>query len=218
MSVVKSLPIIRLLCEYYSLWRFRRYWRKKNQHNKTFAENLFPIECVSVGAYSYGMLNVYSYFSENEMLRIGNFVSIAPNAIFLLGGNHQIGTITSFPLYSILNNVEYCKDSESKGEIIIEDEVWIGMNTLILSGIKIAKGAIVAAGSVVTQNVPPYAIVGGNPAKLIRYRFSEEMIKELLQINLIDYSESVLKDKLPLIYKKIHSVEDIRSFVDLMKI
>lgn len=163
------------------------------------------------------MLNVYSYFAENEGLRIGNFVSIAPGTIFLLGGNHQTKTITSFPLYSVLNSIEYHKDAESRGEIIIEDEVWIGMNVLILSGVKIGKGAIVAAGAVVTQNVPPYAIIGGNPAKVIRYRFSEEMIKELMQINLIDYSESILKDKLPLIYKEIHSVEDICYFVNLMK-
>lgn len=217
MNIVKSLPVIRTLYRSYDLWRFRNRWRKKNPHNKTFVGNLFPIKCVSVGAYSYGMLNVYSYFAENEGLRIGNFVSIAPGTIFLLGGNHQTKTITSFPLYSVLNSIEYHKDAESRGEIIIEDEVWIGMNVLILSGVKIGKGAIVAAGAVVTQNVPPYAIIGGNPAKVIRYRFSEEMIKELMQINLIDYSESILKDKLPLIYKEIHSVEDICYFVNLMK-
>ena len=103
---------------------------------------------------SYGLLNILSYSPSNERLQIGNYVSIAPNVLFILGGNHQINTITNFPLYSLLISPNPI-DSESKGLIVIEDEVWIGANATILSGVRIAKGAIIAAGSVVTKDVPP---------------------------------------------------------------
>ena len=76
--------------------------------------------------------------------------------------------------------------SFSKGNIIVEDDVWIGSNCVILSGVKIGKGSIVGAGSVVTKDVEPYSIVGGSPAKLIKYRFSAEIITAL---NKIDYSK-----------------------------
>lgn len=78
------------------------------------------------------------------------------------------------------------REARSKGSIVIKDDVWVGANSLILSGVTIGQGAVVAAGSVVTKDVPPYAIVGGNPAKIIRYRFEEKIIKKLLKI---DYSK-----------------------------
>lgn len=103
------------------------------------------------------------------------------------------------------------------GGIVVEDEAWICTNVIILSGVKIGKGAVVGAGAVVTRDVPPYAVVGGNPARVLRYRFSEEMIRELMNVSLIDYPEQVIREHLPLIYKEIRSVEDIRSFVELME-
>jgi acetyltransferase-like isoleucine patch superfamily enzyme len=171
---------------------------------------------VSVGKYSYGMLNIYSFNASVERLIIGNFVSIAPNVQFLLGGNHQINTVFSFPVYSVLYHEQYDKDAESNGPITVEDEVWIGMNSIILSGVNISKGAIVAAGSVVTRSVPPYAIVGGNPARIIKYRFSEDIISELMKMNFLDYPEWLIKENINLFYNKILSVEDVKSFVELM--
>src|SRR6185369_14218437 len=79
---------------------------------------------------------------------------------------------------------------------------------MILSGVTIGKGAIIAAGSIVTKNVPAYAIVGGNPAKLIRYRFSEEIIKILHPIHFANFSEEWMKKNIEIIYKKIRTVED----------
>lgn len=69
-----------------------------------------------------------------------------------------------------------------KGNIDVEDDVWIGLNATICAGVHIGQGAVIAAGAVVTDNVPPYAIVGGVPAKIIKYRFTKELIQELLQI------------------------------------
>ena len=74
----------------------------------------------------------------------------------------------------------------TNGDIVVGDDVWVGQRAIIMSGVNIGQGAVIGAGAIVTKNVPPYAIVGGIPAKVIRYRFSEELIQELLKI---DYSK-----------------------------
>jgi serine acetyltransferase len=81
-----------------------------------------------------------------------------------------------------------------KGDITVENDVWIGANSTIMSGIKIGNGAIVAAGSTVTKDVPSYAIVAGNPAKVVKYRFTEEQIEKLLSIAWWDWDEQKIKD------------------------
>jgi serine acetyltransferase len=81
-----------------------------------------------------------------------------------------------------------------KGDIIIENDVWIGAKATIMSGVRIGNGAIVAAGSVVSKDVPPYAIVAGNPAKVVKYRFSDEQIKKLLSIAWWNWDEQKIKD------------------------
>ncbi|MES2517137.1 MAG: CatB-related O-acetyltransferase [Bacteroidota bacterium] len=180
-------------------------------HNFTsVGDRTFPIHNVSVGKYSYGLLNVQSLYEQpNEKLHIGDFVSIAPGVQFILGGNHQLNTITTYPLYSRF--VEYDKmDASSKGEINVGDEVWLGTNALIMSGVNIGKGAIIAAGSIVTKDVSPYCIYGGNPAKLIKPRFSEEIVKELLDFNLIDIPINKVKDNIQLFYSEIKTLEDIK--------
>lgn len=202
------MPILRSIIRDYEKVLFQRKWRRRNPLNTTVAGNIFPIEIVSAGKMSYGMLNILSYSSSNEQLRIGNYVSIAPNVLFVLGGNHHIDTITSFPLYSLLISSNSI-DAESKGPIIIEDEVWIGVNAMILSGVTIKKGAIIAAGSVVTKDVPPYAVYGGNPARIIKYRFSAEIINMLMSFHLSDVSDEQLRSQMDVIYKKIESADDV---------
>ena len=81
----------------------------------------------------------------------------------------------------------------AKGDIVIGDDVWIGENAIICSGVTIGQGAIVAAGAVVTKDVEPYAIVGGNPAKVIKYRFDENICKKLLQVRVEDVFEKARK-------------------------
>jgi len=98
--------------------------------------------------------------------------------------------------------------------------VWIGSGAMILSGIKIEKGAIIAAGSIVTKNVPAYGIVGGNPAKLIRLRFSDEIINILKPIHFANFSEEWIRKNIDTIYKKIETVDDalhFKSVVDSYK-
>lgn len=192
-------------------YSYLKKWRKLNNHNQTVPGNIFPIELIEVGSYTYGTLNVKSYNEKNtkDKLIIGNFVSIADGVKFILCENHQTKTFTNFPLKSILNGTTSPEDAIGNGSIFIEDEVWIGFNVIILSGTKIGKGAIIGAGAVVTHDIPPYAIAGGVPARVIKHRFSDDIINRIMPLNLIDLSSDEIKRNINLFYKQIKSLEDI---------
>jgi serine acetyltransferase len=105
----------------------------------------------------------------------------------------------------------------SKGNIVIDDDVWIGYGVTILSGVHIGQGAVVAAGAVVTKDVPPYAIVGGVPAKIIKYRFSPEIIEELMKIDYSKLEEDDIKNHIDDLYSEIKTVEDAKKIVGWMQ-
>ena len=166
---------------YFKKLHFKDKWRKKNKHNFTVAYDVFNIKKVEVGKGTYGSLNVHTYGNNKEKLIIGNFCSISDSVDFILGGNHRYSTITTFPVRNKLIDNE--NESICKGPIIIKDDVWIGFGCKILSGVEIGQGSIIAAGSVVTRNVEPYAIYGGVPAKLIKMRFNDSIIKKLMTLD-----------------------------------
>lgn len=184
-------------------------WKKKNKHNNTrIGEicNLAEVELikqskVKIGRNTYGTINIHSSGNKNEGLVIGDNCSISSHAHFLLGGEHDYSYITTFPYKELICGLG--EESKTKGRIIIHDEVWIGCEALILSGVTIGKGAIIAAGAVVVKDVPPYAIVGGNPAKIIKYRFSEDIIEKLMSINLSDIE--IDSEKLKSLYTPLTS-------------
>jgi acetyltransferase-like isoleucine patch superfamily enzyme len=214
MDIINSIPIVRSVYRDYCLWKFRRKWKKKNIHNHTQVSSIFPITSVSVGKHTYGMLNVHYPIQQ---LTIGNYVSIGPDVQFLLGGNHQMHTVSTFPFYPYLHNIQRKTECVgSKGPINIEDDVWLGMNVIILSGVTISKGVIVAAGSVVTRDIPPYAIVGGVPARIIKYRFPKDVINKLIKLDISSYPEWLIKEKIDLFYNEIHCVEDVEFFINSM--
>lgn len=183
------------------LYFFKKKWRKLNSHNNIHPTNIFPIEKVKVGKYSYGPIIVKTWGSPNEGLEIGNLVSIASGVRFILGGNHEINTVTTYPFKVMFWGEKL--EAWSKGPIIIKDDVWIGMDSIIMSGITIEQGAIIAAGSVVTKNVPAYSIVGGNPAKVIKYRFSEEIVLEMKKIDWNKLKVDNVKDVREELYKSL---------------
>lgn len=147
------------------------------------------------------MLNVTSFSPKDTWLKIGSYCSIAEGVRFLLAGEHQLHSISTYPFKVKVFGEAY--EAGSKGDIIVRDDVWIGQSAVICSGVTIGQGAVVAAGAVVTKDVAPYAIVGGNPAKLIRYRFSEELCRQLLRIDVAALFDRFSAEDLPLVYSKL---------------
>lgn len=184
--------ILSKLLSNYKFLQHKKKWRKKNDHNKTVAIGFFPIDKVSVGNYTYGDLSIISYGEENQGLEIGHYVSIANGVKFLLGGNHYYKRFTTYPFQAKISDSNII-ETWSKGKIIIHDDVWIGTEAFIISGVTIGQGVIVAARSVVTKDVPPYAIVAGNPAKIVKYRFDQDRINQLIKI---DFSKLTPQDVL----------------------
>lgn len=143
----------------------------------------------SVVRYLYGD----QYSSENwepqwtiDQLYIGSHVCIAGECVILMGGNntHRADWFSLYPF------IDYIVESYiASGDTIIGDGAWLGMRSLILPGIKIGEGAIVASGAVVTKDVEPYAVVAGNPARVVKYRFNEEIINSLLEMKIYDWDE-----------------------------
>lgn len=194
--MIKS--VLRKLKSVIKLEIYKKKWRKKNNHNNTMMQNSFPICKVSVGKYSYGSLNVIHFGNPNEELIVGNYCSIADGVKFLLGGEHHPEFIMNYPFKLYLSPNDDLDDRRTKGPIIIGDDVWIGRDVIVLSGVTIGQGAIIASGSVVTKNVPPYAIYTTN--RIIKYRFSPDIIEKLLKINLSKIDFEFVKEHIEMFY------------------
>lgn len=125
-----------------------------------------------------------------DKLYIGNYVCIGAETIILMGGNntHRNDWFSNYPFMD-----KIFESYLSKGDTIIEDGVWIGMRSMIMPGVKLGEGSVIAAGSVVTKDVPPYTIVGGNPVQVIKQRFSEDIIQRLLALKIYDLSEEEIE-------------------------
>ncbi|MCB5951536.1 CatB-related O-acetyltransferase [Enterococcus sp. BWT-B8] len=160
---------------------FKKKWRKLNRHNRTIAGNIFNPNLVSVGNFTYGTLSVVDFKEENTGLKIGNFCSIAKGVEFLLGGEHDYKNISTYPFKRFLVDDFTTVESFSRGPIIIEDDVWLGRNVLVLSGVTIGQGAIVGAGSIVRKSIPPYSIYIGD--RVVKKRFTENTCKKLEKLN-----------------------------------
>ncbi len=142
-----------------------------------------------------------------DKLIIGNYVCIASWVVILMGGNHNHHSewITVYPF------AEQIKQSyEPKGDTVIQSDAWIGMNAIIMPGVTIGEGAIVAAGSVVSKDVPPYTIVGGNPAKEIKKRFTDIEINMLMEMGWFDWDRKLIEKAIPLLSSP--SIEPLFAF------
>jgi virginiamycin A acetyltransferase len=130
---------------------------------------------------------LYHFPFIGDKLIIGKFCALARGVKFIMNGaNHQMSGFSTYPFQIFGNGWERVMpqpgDLPFKGDTVVGNDVWIGYEAVILPGVTIGDGAIVAAASVVTKDVPPYTVVGGNPAKPLRQRFSEETIVHLLEI------------------------------------
>ena len=142
---------------------------------------------MSFGKYTYGRPNIFSYSHDDGKLIVGNFCSIAGTGVNVyLGGNHRTDWVTTYPFghihQNIFNNFDGIGHPSTKGDVIIGNDVWIGDNVTIMSGVTIGDGVVIANNSHVVKNIEPYSLVGGNPAKFIKYRFNPEQIEKLLEI------------------------------------
>ena len=128
----------------------------------------FTYNTISIGKNTYIGRNCIFQSTHGEII-IGSNVMFGPS-VQIHGGNHEINVMGT-----LMKDVR--KQPESDGKVIISDDVWIGSCAIILKGVTIGRGAVIGAGSIVTKDVPPYAIVAGNPAKILKYRFTPEQIK-----------------------------------------
>ena len=123
---------------------------------------------------------------EIDELYIGDYVCIGAEVVILMGGNHT-HRVDWFCLYPFMDVIEDAYIG--KGDTHIEDGVWLGMRAMVMPGVTIGEGAVVAANSVVTKDVAPYSLVGGSPAKVVKYRFDESVIDELISFKIYEWPE-----------------------------
>jgi chloramphenicol O-acetyltransferase type B len=149
-----------------------------------------------------------------DKLIIGSYCSIGSGAVFMMAGNqgHNMNWVSTFPFYFQANIFKSSKNGfEKAGDTIIGNDVWIGSEAMIMPGVKIADGAVIAARAVVTKDVPAYTVVGGNPTVFIKLRFKKEEVKQLLSIKWWNWEEEKIKEYMPLICSP--SIEKFLQYV-----
>jgi acetyltransferase-like isoleucine patch superfamily enzyme len=149
------------------------------------------------GEGTYGLPSIIS-FDKKSKVSVGKYTSIASSVTFLLGANHKSGLITTYPIEKI-NPQEH---SNEYGNLQVGNDVWIGYGATLIGEVKVGDGAIIGACALIVDDVPPYAVVGGVPARVIKYRFSEKQIKELQAIKWWTWDEKTILEREADIYSK----------------
>lgn len=176
-----------------------------NKYTKIYINQHYShIPNLDIGEYSYGHPTI-CWFGEISSLKIGKFCSIARNVQIWLGGEHDHSFVTNYPFVCYdfewkHNVIETCHRS-SKGNVIIGNDVWIGANVTILSGVTVGDGAVLGMNSLITKDVAPYSIVGGNPAKFIKNRFQKEDVDKLLAMKWWDLPKEKIEKAIPFLYQ-----------------
>ena len=147
----------------------------------------------NIGEYTYGAPNIF-WWGENVGITIGKYCSISSDVSILLGGNHRTDWVTTFPFSSLDPFAAGMSGHPAtNGDVYIGNDVWLGSSSSIMSGVTVGDGACVGHKAVVTKDVPPYAIVAGNPARVVRLRFTAEQIERLLKIKWWDWPHANIR-------------------------
>ena len=190
-------------------------WKLRNRHNRARCVNVYDINCVAIGRETYGPIDV-EMTRTDVTLTIGSFCSIGNGVKFILSSDHPTNHISTYPFTELMGIPG--EGALSHGNIVVKDDVWIGVNALILSGVTIGQGAIIGAGAVVTKEVPPYAIVAGVPAKVLRYRFASEIRARLEHVDYSKITREYVKEHIELFTGKVIDAEMIpRDLLSGMK-
>ncbi|MEQ5874336.1 CatB-related O-acetyltransferase [Pseudoalteromonas sp. MEBiC 03485] len=159
------------------IYKIRRFIERKNDLESLVKREYFKDKYnIDIGLYSYGCFDIKRIPNNTK---IGRYCSFS-NSCYILNGNHGLQYISLHPyLYNTSLGI-VSEEKIQRTELVVEDDVWVGHNVIITPSVEfIGRGAVIAAGAVVTKNVEAYSIVGGNPAKLIRYRFNAETIEKI---------------------------------------
>lgn len=190
-----------------------------------FIKNMIEEENIIIGDFTYAHVDsiegekvirsLIPYSFGNRQLKIGKFCSIGFGVQFISPyANHQMHSFTTYPFWHIFSNKESIKpwleDAAAKGDTVVGNDVWFGREAIIMPGLTIGDGAVIGARAVVTKNVPPYAVVIGNPAVVIKYRFSPEIIEELLKIQWWNWDlEKIISHHLLLMSNDIEKLRQV---------
>ena len=145
-----------------------------------------------IGRGTYGCPRLFGYRNDGG-LKIGAYCSIAADVGIFLGGEHHPEWVTTYPFGALWHEHDHPEQPKSRGDVVIGNDVWIGREAVIMSGVTIGDGAVVGAGALVAKNVPPYTIVGGNPARPIRMRFPEDVVARLLALRWWDWPDERIR-------------------------
>jgi len=180
------------------LWRLVSKKQRTALADCTLWTREYPeLASFEIGAWTYGRPKVV-VSPNGAMLRIGKFCSIASGVTILLGGEHRADWVTTYPFNVLFAEAARIPGHPStKGDVVIGNDVWVGRNVTILSGVTVGNGAVIGACSLVTKSVEPYTIVGGNPAKPIRRRFSDPVIEDLQRLAWWDWPHDLILDAVP---------------------
>lgn len=150
-----------------------------------------------IGKESYGNIELLKFGADGE-LKIGSYTSIANGVKIFLGGEHRMDWVTTFPFNVLWKEGRGIKGHpHTKGDVVIGSDVWIADSAVILSGVRIGDGAVIGANTVVSRNVPAYAVAAGNPSKILKYRFDEDTIEQLLKIKWWEWERRRIENALP---------------------
>jgi chloramphenicol O-acetyltransferase type B len=162
-----------------------------------------------IGRHSYGGPDIHEW-GEGAKLEVGSFCSFAAGVQIFLGGEHRTDWVTTFPFNVLWPEArEIVGHPKTKGDVIIGNDVWIGFEAVILSGVTIGDGAVIGTRAVVSKDVPPYAVVAGNPAQVMRFRFPEMVIARLMKASWWEWDDTRIARHLPLML-----AGDIEAFLD----